>query len=89
MTLASLTAILCSLGFLAIGWQLKGWEVAARKRRADAAREREFAAIMRLAAEEEAQENGRAIDWFDARSGVVRRVRWEGPKLTSYLGGNA
>ena len=53
MTLASLTAILCSVGFLAIGWKLKGWEVAAQKRRADAAREREFATIMRLAAEEE------------------------------------
>jgi hypothetical protein len=89
MTFAPYLALLCSLGFLAIGWQLRGWHVAAQKRRADAQREREFEAIMRLAAEEEAEAAGRQIDWWDAKSGTVRRVSWTGPRLTSYFGGNA
>jgi hypothetical protein len=89
MTLASLTAIVCSLGFLAIGWLLKGWHVAAQKRRADAQREREFEAIMRLAAEEEAEVTGRCIDWWDAKSGTVTRVSWAGAKINSMNGGSA
>lgn len=89
MTLASYAAIVCSIGFLWVGWLLKGWDVEARKRREDAEREREFEAIVRLAREEDAEAAGRSIDYFDAASGVVRRIRWDGPALTSFQGGEA
>ena len=47
MLFAALTAILCSLGFLGIGWKLRGW-------RDEAKRDREFAAIEARIAEEDA-----------------------------------
>jgi hypothetical protein len=35
VTLASLTAIACSLGFLGIGWQLGRWHEQDKRRRAE------------------------------------------------------
>lgn len=91
--LAGTVAILCSLGFLAIGFKLGRWHEQANRKRAERQRraelDRQFDAIVRLAAEEEADNAGRCIDWYDARSGVVRRVRWDGPRLTSFYGGSA
>ncbi len=72
---------------MALGWLLKGWEVDARKRREDAARERQFEAIVRLAKEEDAAEAGRCIDWWDARTGTVRRIQWDGAAINSFNGG--
>lgn len=90
MTLASLTAIVCSLGFLAIGWKLHEWHAAAQKRRADAAlileqlgRRIYDVSVRREIRQWMQEDRARGIGWFDR--GVRAEVHTD-RRLTS-LGG--
>jgi hypothetical protein len=79
--LTLLLILLTAAIFFSAGWLFRGDR---DRRRAY----RQADAIMRLAREEEAEESGRAIDYYDSGSGVIRRVRWTGPRWNSW-GGSA